>query len=69
MENFIFCSVAIASTLSKLHCECNAIMLIGEFNLTVANNYLGIFITTFHMENLIKSKSSSLKAQDVKISS
>ena len=31
-------------------------MLIGDFNLTFANEYLETLVTTFHMENLIKSR-------------
>ena len=43
----------LSKVLSKLTCQYESVMLIGDFNLTVNNKNLGVFMNIFNLESLI----------------
>ena len=54
----------LSKLLSKLSCQYDQIVLIGDFNLTIENKNLKILMSTFHLESLIKESTCfNLKTQ------
>ena len=44
----------LSRALTKMSSEYESVMLIGDFNLTIENKYLEVFMNTFDLEYLIK---------------
>ena len=51
-EKYFFDNLSLA--LTKMSCKYENVMFIGDFNLTVENNNLEVFINTFDLECFIK---------------
>ena len=45
--------IFLSKVLSKQTCQYENVMLIGDFNLTVYNKNLGVFMNTFNLDSLI----------------